>query len=182
MNIKKIESFDGLFLTQDCNIYDAKKNTIIYPSQKHCFKIKDITGKWKTVCQKTLYKKVYNKIYCIDQIPDLQGQYWLPINQYYYCSNLGRIKSLKGYESKILKQFLNKKENGYYKVKLTINGKIKSISVHRIVAELFVPKPIIKDSNTKIQIHHKNGKRQDNRAINLRWVTKEEHIKLHNSK
>lgn len=50
----------------------------------------------------------------------------------------------------------------YYKVG-------KHITIHRAVAELFVPNPC-----NKPQVDHINGNKHDNRAVNLRWTTAKE--------
>ena len=45
----------------------------------------------------------------------------------------------------------------------------RGISIHRAVAETFIPNP-----EHKPQVDHINGIRTDNRAVNLRWVTNKE--------
>lgn len=89
----------------------------------------------------------------------------------YMVSNYGRIKSLIGKE-KILRQYTT--TNNYLIVKLCKNNKTYNRRVHRLVAKAFV---FVDDD--KQEVHHINGNRIDNRAFNLKWLTKEEHIKLH---
>ena len=77
---------------------------------------------------------------------------------FYQVSNLGRIKNKKG---KILKPYL---QNGYLRVGLYKDKKIKSIYIHRLVATAFIPK--IKDKNI---INHKDGNKLNNNVQNLEW-------------
>lgn len=60
---------------------------------------------------------------------------------------------------------------GYRQVKMYSNGKRKSVYVHRLVAEFFIPNP-----DNKPEVNHKNGIRDDNRIENLEWVTHEENM------
>jgi len=98
-------------------------------------------------------------------IPNYEG--------YYQASNLGRIKSLeriiirrdkKSYLQKetILKQAKNKKK--YYQVGLSKNFKHKTISVHRLVAQAFIPNP-----DNLPQVNHIDGHKENNCVDNLEW-------------
>lgn len=55
----------------------------------------------------------------------------------------------------------------------------KNYKVHRLVALGFVENP---DKETKILVHHINGRKKDNRAENLLWVSEAEHKLLHIAK
>lgn len=57
----------------------------------------------------------------------------------------------------------------YITVSPRINGKNKTLYVHRLVAEAFIP-----NTNGKPQVNHINGDRTNNRASNLEWVTAKE--------
>lgn len=81
-------------------------------------------------------------------------------------SNLGRVKNKHG---RILTLQLN--DAGYLRVCLQIDGKSKWYRVSRLVAEAFIPNP-----ENKPEVDHINRNRADNRADNLRWVTRLENV------
>lgn len=102
---------------------------------------------------------------------DIQGYEGL-----YQVSNLGRVKSLKRktinnrcFKERILKTGLE--TVGYYSVVLC-KEKQKTKTIHRLVAETFIPNP-----NNYPCVNHKNGIKTDNRIENLEWCTYRENTK-----
>ena len=102
----------------------------------------------------------------------MQNEIWkdVPGFLYYQVSNMGRVKSIKRFDSRkhlvrerILKQ--SNRGNGYKVVVLYSNGH-KMFTVHRLVAMAFIPNP-----EGFPQVNHKNEIKTDNRAENLEWCT-----------
>ena len=104
---------------------------------------------------------------------------WKEINGFYglyAVSNMGRIKSfdrilsLNGYikrlKGKILKQQIFR--NGYCAVHLSKNNIKKMYSVHRLVAQEFIPTP---QTSEKLEVNHKDGDKTNNNIDNLEWIT-----------
>ena len=97
----------------------------------------------------------------------MEKEIWKPILNYeglYEVSNWGRVKSLKFGKERILKPGTNK--YGYLIVILCKNGKVKSFSVHRLVAEAFLPNP-----HNYPCVNHKDECKTNNNVNNLEWCT-----------
>lgn len=95
---------------------------------------------------------------------------WKEITGYeglYQVSNEGEVKNLR--LNIIMKPSYCK--GGYLKVKLSTNGKQKTIQIHRLVAENFIDNP-----QSKPQVNHKDCNKINNHVNNLEWATAQENI------
>lgn len=63
-------------------------------------------------------------------------------------------------------------KNGYHRVHLTVNGKRKAYSVHRLVAKKFIKG----ETESKCEVNHKDGDKGNNREDNLEWCTRKENM------
>lgn len=110
-----------------------------------------------------------NKI--MENWKDIQGY-----EGFYQVSDCGNVKSLardvynprgtviRHMEEKILVQCID--NHGYARVNLYLNGKMKSIFVHRLVATAFIENP-----ENKPMINHKDENPLNNCVDNLEWCT-----------
>ena len=114
---------------------------------------------------------------------------WRDIADYeglYQVSNLGRVKSLERCVQRKNKTTLKVKEkiikvgitkDGYFRVKLSKQGISNNFSVHRLVAEAFIPNP-----DKLPQVNHKNEfEKWNNKVDNLEWCTQQYNIRFSRS-
>lgn len=115
----------------------------------------------------------------------MEEEIWKDVVGYsdlYKISSFGRIKSFKKIKITGGKLMYPAPTNqGYLRIKLSKNNKSKTFSIHRLVMEAFE----LNDENKRC-VNHKNGIKNDNRLINLEWMTHGENMRhaldvLHNT-
>lgn len=167
---------DYYYLCEDGTIYNSDTDTIIKPDKRHLFYLITADNKRKSVSLKPLYRELYNKEYCKDDIKDLKGEEWKEVagsRGKYFVSNMGRIKSLQRYSAKILNPYSN--QGGYLRVDIDIDSHRSSMLVHKLVASAFLSFP----DRIDMQIHHIDFNLCNNAANNLEWLTATAHRKKH---
>lgn len=170
-----IYGYQGYYLTKSGKVF-TNNNVEIKADTTNKFYLTKTNGIKERISLKKLYRIVFDTEFSVDNIENLLGEEWKEIkntNGKYLVSSYGRIKSRCGYIAIILQQYLQK--SGYLEVK--INN--KNVKIHQLVASAFCEN---KYNGIKVEIHHRNKNRTDNRAENLQILSIAEHHKLHNEK
>lgn len=85
-------------------------------------------------------------------------------NTPYFVSNTGEV-----YRKGCSKPLKADTSSPYKRVTLSINGKTERYSIHRMVAECYIPNP-----DDKPQVNHKDLNKHNNCVSNLEWATIQE--------
>lgn len=95
---------------------------------------------------------------------------WLKVKGFnnYEVSNTGKLRNIV--TGLLLKLAIDR--YGYYKIQLREKELNKYTTIHRLVAETFIPNP-----ENKPQVNHIDGNKLNNYVSNLEWATPSENIK-----
>lgn len=97
---------------------------------------------------------------------ELEQERWKPIFGYdgmYEVSDLGRVRSRKRCEWKVMSA--KKSRSGYLVINLSKYGKQKTVKIHRLVAQAFIPN----DNIFNTEVNHIDECKQNNRVSNIEW-------------
>lgn len=159
-------------------IYNAKRKQYMTEVGEYRYKIRTKDGIAKSITIKEIYKRLYNKVFCIDDIERLEGEEFREVEGTegnYLVSNYGRVISYISNHAMILKPTITPK--GYERLQITIEGKRYNKFVHSLVAAAWLGQP--QNINPlEVEIHHK-GEKTDNSVNNIMYVSKQEHRKIH---
>lgn len=87
----------------------------------------------------------------------------VPVKDYkgYFVTKTGRLFSSRHYFKEVIG---SPDKDGYLKVTLIKDGKLKYKRKHRVIAEVFIGK-------SKLEINHKDGNKKNNNIENLEYVS-----------
>lgn len=157
-------------------IYNAKRKQYMTEVGEYRYKIRTTEGTVKSITIKEIYKRLYNKVFCKDDIERLEGEEFREIEGTegnYLVSNYGRVISYISNHAMILKPTITPK--GYERLQITIEGQRYNKFVHSLVAAAWLGQP----QSLEQEIHHKDFNQRNNNYNNLQYVYKNEHVKKH---
>lgn len=131
---------------------------------------KEIAEDYLEMKQDSFYRE-----YCIDNIESLHNEEWKEIEGTkgrYYISNYGRLKSYCKYNAILVKPYKN--QYGYLRADIWIDGKRRTVLIHRLVAKSFIENDNPEEKDT---VDHIDGNKHNNSAANLRWLSRSENVK-----
>lgn len=137
-----------------------------------------VVAKKKTTKKATTKKKAAPTL-----VKALKGETWKKVRSngstkrmFYMISSNGRVKSV---DKKSKNEYQIKgtyTKGGYHQFNIKLEGgKRQTFYVHRLVADLFLPK---KKKNQEL-VCHKDGNKKNNKVKNIMWASRAEWSKLH---
>ena len=91
-----------------------------------------------------------------------------PFGELYEVSSNGEVRNKRS--GRILSQFVS--GSGYCLVRILVNGLVKNIRVHRLVASAFIPNPM-----NLPEVNHKDCNKRNNSVENLEWCGHKDNMK-----
>lgn len=112
------------------------------------------------------------KIYFDEDKDSLSGEVWKTIPNYpkYLVSSKGRVRSLQNNRDLLLKPVIT---NGYYKVRLSNNGKIDDKLIAYLVYFTFITDTL----KENYVVDHIDGNKLNNNLENLRYISRSENTR-----
>ena len=176
MQCLDILGFSDCYYLDNDKIYNMKRKQYVKEVAEYRYKLRTKDGRTKSITIKEIYKKLYNTVFCIDNIVRLENEEFKEIEGTkgnYYVSNFGRVISYTANHAIVMKPTVTNK--GYERLQIVIDGKRYNKYVHCLVAMTWLGKP----KNLEQEIHHKDFNQRNNNCNNLQYIDSVEHVKLH---
>lgn len=176
MQCLDILGFSDCYYLDNDKIYNMKRKQYVKEVAEYRYKLRTKDGRTKSITIKEIYKKLYNTVFCIDNIVRLENEEFKEIEGTkgnYYVSNFGRVISYTANHAIVMKPTVTNK--GYERLQIVIDGKRYNKYVHCLVAMTWLGKP----KNLEQEIHHKDFNQRNNKCNNLQYIDSVEHVKLH---
>ena len=176
MQCLDILGFSDCYYLDNDKIYNIKRKQYVKEVAEYRYKLRTKDGRTKSITIKEIYKKLYNTVFCIDNIVRLENEEFEEIEGTkgnYYVSNFGRVISYTANHAIVMKPTVTNK--GYERLQIVIDGKRYNKYVHCLVAMTWLGKP----KNLEQEIHHKDFNQRNNNCNNLQYIDSVEHVKLH---
>lgn len=124
---------------------------------------------YKSIPNNYLHGEIMKEVW--KDVPGFEG--------YYQASTLGRVRSVEriqvrsnGWPYKVQSKVLTptKDGNGYLRTAFSVNSKLTTIKIHRVVAITFL-------GRTELEVNHIDGDKTNNRSTNIEYCTRSENLK-----
>lgn len=106
---------------------------------------------------------------------NLPNELWLDVpgtDGMYQISSMGRLMTMNYKwtgQQRLMKPATD--AGGYLRTMIRKDGRVRTVKLHRIVAEAFHANP-----DGLAEVNHKNFEKQDNRAVNLEWMSRQHNM------
>ena len=164
---------DYYYIDSEYEVFNSKSQRYLRVDSGGSYSLIKEDGKRYHVSRNTLLKLVFGSNFVLKDIDNLPNEEWKQINSsHYFCSSLGRIKSMQLLSAKLL---TTDKSTGYERIKIDIGNGLKHYLVHKLVAIYFLEPP----TEAFMEIHHINNDKLCNKAQNLVFLSHEDHVEVH---
>ena len=132
-----IENFSSYYYKNN-EVRYIKDDKLVTPyttkASKHRYKLRDNAGNWKNIAVSSLKALAGDKL----ELPADAVPVYNSSNDYFICRDSTIYSFNANKQGTVLKPQIG--TNGYYYVNITYNQEVKSVNLHKLVAETFIMK------------------------------------------
>ena len=124
MQCLDVLGFSDCYYLDNDRIYNIKRKQYLKEVSGYRYKLRTKEGKEKSITIKEIYKRLYNKVFCIDDIERMEDEEFKEIQGSegkHYVSNYGRVISYVSNHAIVMKPTITNK--GYERLQIVLGGK-----------------------------------------------------------